>query len=157
MRMKRSVAQYLRMRETEGWIERSCLILCAALIVITLAGCASGPRSASDCGYQFRAGTGLLGLLGATGAFDRPAGPDCALSGSAESEGAPPTPKGPEVQTVPAPDLGQTRQFGQPVIDPEDCIGAVVAGVCHGVPKPGAPTATCYGQMIGGVCTGPMF
>jgi hypothetical protein len=47
--------------------------------------------------------------------------------------------------------------FGQPVISSGDCIGAVVNGVCHGTPAPGAPTATCYGQMVGGVCTGPMF
>ena len=53
--------------------------------------------------------------------------------------------------------FGGTPQFGQPVIGSGDCIGAVVAGVCHGVPAPGAPMATCYGQMIGGVCTGPMF
>jgi hypothetical protein len=46
---------------------------------------------------------------------------------------------------------------GQPVISSEDCIGAVVNGVCHGTPAPGAPTATCHGQMVGGVCTGPMF
>ena len=46
---------------------------------------------------------------------------------------------------------------GQPVISSSDCIGAVVNGVCHGTPAPGAPTATCYGQMVGGVCTGPMF
>jgi hypothetical protein len=46
---------------------------------------------------------------------------------------------------------------GQPVISSGDCIGAVVNGVCHGTPAPGAPTATCSGQMVGGVCTGPMF
>jgi hypothetical protein len=47
--------------------------------------------------------------------------------------------------------------FGQPVISSGDCIGAVVNGVCHGTPAPGAATATCHGQMVGGVCTGPMF
>ena len=46
---------------------------------------------------------------------------------------------------------------GQPVISSGDCIGAVVNGVCHGTPAPGAQTATCHGQMVGGVCTGPMF
>jgi hypothetical protein len=56
----------------------------------------------------------------------------------------------------PAPAVPQTG-FGQPVISSEDCIGAVVNGVCHGTPAPGAATATCYGQMVGGVCTGPMF
>lgn len=63
---------------------------------------------------------------------------------------------------LPAPDgvgtgWGGAIEGGQPVINSGDCIGAVVAGVCHGAPAPGAPTATCYGQMIGGVCTGPMF
>jgi hypothetical protein len=53
--------------------------------------------------------------------------------------------------------LGGAMEGGQPVINSGDCIGAVVAGVCHGTPAPGAPTATCYGQMIGGICTGPMF
>jgi hypothetical protein len=48
-------------------------------------------------------------------------------------------------------------QSGQPVINSGDCIGAVVNGVCHGSPAPGAPTSTCYGQMVGGICTGPMF
>ena len=46
---------------------------------------------------------------------------------------------------------------GQPVISSGDCIGAVVNGVCHGTPAPGAQTVTCHGQMVGGVCTGPMF
>jgi hypothetical protein len=46
---------------------------------------------------------------------------------------------------------------GQAVISSRDCIGAVVNGVCHGTPAPGAPMATCHGQMVGGVCTGPMF
>jgi hypothetical protein len=53
--------------------------------------------------------------------------------------------------------LPQMPEFGQPVISSQDCIGPVVAGVCHGVPKAGAPTATCYGQMLNGMCTGPMF
>jgi hypothetical protein len=53
--------------------------------------------------------------------------------------------------------LDGPMEEGQPVINSGDCIGAVVAGVCHGMPAPGAPTATCYGQMIGDVCTGPMF
>ena len=57
----------------------------------------------------------------------------------------------------PLANFGGTPQFGQPVIGSGDCIGAVVAGVCHGVPVPGAPMATCYGQMVGGVCAGPMF
>jgi hypothetical protein len=53
--------------------------------------------------------------------------------------------------------LDGPMEGGQTVINSGDCIGAVVAGVCHGTPAPGAPTATCYGQMVGGVCTGPMF
>jgi hypothetical protein len=57
----------------------------------------------------------------------------------------------------PSPGFGGTPQFGQSVINSENCIGAVVNGVCHGMAAPGAPMATCYGQMIGGVCTGPMF
>src|ERR1700752_119357 len=56
----------------------------------------------------------------------------------------------------PAPAVPQTG-FSQPVISSGDCIGAVVSGVCHGTPAPGAATATCHGQMVGGVCTGPMF
>ncbi len=54
--------------------------------------------------------------------------------------------------------------FGTPVIRAEDCIGAVVADVCHGTPTPRAEieietglAPRCYGQMIGGRCTGPMF
>jgi hypothetical protein len=45
----------------------------------------------------------------------------------------------------PAPAVPQTG-FAQPVISSSDCIGAVVNGVCHGTPAPGAPTRT-----------GPMF
>jgi hypothetical protein len=56
----------------------------------------------------------------------------------------------------PVPAVPQTK-FGQPVISSGDCIGAVVNGVCHGTPAPGAPVATCHGQMVAGVCTGPMF
>jgi hypothetical protein len=54
------------------------------------------------------------------------------------------------VPAVPQTDFG--GQSGQPVISSGDCIGAVVNGVCHGTPAPGAPTATCHGQMVGGVC-----
>ena len=53
---------------------------------------------------------------------------------------------------------------GTPVIPASDCIGAVVNGVCHGTPTPGAQikiqtgqTPRCYGTMIGGRCTGPLF
>jgi hypothetical protein len=60
-------------------------------------------------------------------------------------------------QAMEAPSLAVS---GQPVISPPDtsaCIGAVVNGVCHGTPAPGAQIVTCHGQMVGGVCTGPMF
>jgi hypothetical protein len=125
--------------------------------VALLAGCAntaSTPRTAaSDCGFHFTGGSGLLGLLGAAGVFERPAGPDCAYS----------APTATSITGVPSlveePDTGveAPQQFGQPVINSGDCIGAVVNGVCHGTPAPGAPTATCYGQMLNGMCTGPMF
>jgi hypothetical protein len=48
---------------------------------------------------------------------------------------------------------------GQSVYSPNECIGAVVMGVCHGsiLPDYSRPHPTCYGQMLNGVCTGPMF
>lgn len=48
---------------------------------------------------------------------------------------------------------------GQPVYSEQDCIGAVVAGVCRGsvLPQGGGPQKRCYGAMVGGICTGPMF
>jgi hypothetical protein len=48
---------------------------------------------------------------------------------------------------------------GQTVYTPNECIGAVVMGVCHGsiLPDYSRPHPTCYGQMINGMCTGPMF
>ena len=58
----------------------------------------------------------------------------------------------------------QDAAFGQYVFPASECIGAVVAGVCHGSPKPGeqirmrtGQTPKCYGTMIGGQCTGPQF
>jgi hypothetical protein len=42
-----------------------------------LAGCSHAPISSADCGRHLTGGSGLLGLVGATGAFDRPAGPNC--------------------------------------------------------------------------------
>lgn len=44
------------------------------------------------------------------------------------------------------------------VYSPDECIGAVVNGQCHGsvLPKAGYHE-TCYGEMIGGRCTGPQF
>jgi hypothetical protein len=59
-----------------------------------------------------------------------------------------------------APQTLEAPSLAVPVISPPDtsaCIGAVVNGICHGTPAPGAPMATCHGQMVGGVCTGPMF
>ncbi|WP_257296733.1 hypothetical protein [Endozoicomonas sp. YOMI1] len=47
---------------------------------------------------------------------------------------------------------------GTKVYRSDECIGAVVNGVCHGsiLPKT-ANHPTCHGQMINGKCTGPMF
>jgi hypothetical protein len=49
------------------------------------------------------------------------------------------------------------QQYGEPVYRAEDCIGAVVNGVCHGSTGAAQPRATCYGQMLNGQCTGPMY
>ena len=51
----------------------------------------------------------------------------------------------------------QLQQYGQPVYREQDCIGAVVNGVCHGSTGAAQPQATCYGQMLNGHCTGPQF
>jgi len=52
------------------------------------------------------------------------------------------------------------NMMGQPVYRADDCIGAVVNGVCHGAISPRGqieqPTR-CYGQMLNGQCTGPQF
>jgi hypothetical protein len=51
----------------------------------------------------------------------------------------------------------QTEQ-GTAVYDADDCIGAVVNGVCHGTINPSIqPVARCYGTMINDQCTGPMY
>lgn len=52
----------------------------------------------------------------------------------------------------------QDGTTGSKVYSSEECIGAVVNGVCHGsiLPKPGY-RKTCHGTMINGQCTGPMF
>jgi hypothetical protein len=131
--------------------------------VAMLAGCvntAPPPRTAaSDCGFHFTGGSGLLGVLGAAGAFERAAGPDCKRPTTAsrqapqalgeEWEGAP---IGSEVT---APNFGG----GQTVYSQGECIGAVVMGQCHGsiLPDYSRPHPTCYGQMLNGMCTGPMF
>jgi hypothetical protein len=57
-------------------------------------------------------------------------------------------------------DQSATTQDGQKVYRASDCIGAVVAGVCHGAISGaglGQPRPTCHGQMLNGQCTGPMF
>ncbi|MFK0572225.1 hypothetical protein [Endozoicomonas sp.] len=48
--------------------------------------------------------------------------------------------------------------YGSKVYRADECIGAIVNGVCHGsiLPK-SANHPTCHGQMINGQCTGPMF
>jgi hypothetical protein len=51
----------------------------------------------------------------------------------------------------------QMQQYGQPVYREQDCIGAVVNGVCHGSTGAAQPQATCYGQLLNGQCTGPQF
>lgn len=49
------------------------------------------------------------------------------------------------------------QQYGEPVYRAQDCIGAVVNGVCNGSTGATQPRATCYGQMLNGQCTGPMY
>lgn len=55
--------------------------------------------------------------------------------------------------------LGGSMEGGQTVYSPNECIGAVVMGQCHGsiLPDYGRAHPTCYGKMINGICTGPMF
>jgi hypothetical protein len=57
--------------------------------------------------------------------------------------------------TMPVPNFGD----GQTVYSPNECIGAVVNGQCHGsiLPDYSRFHPTCYGQMLNGMCTGPMF
>jgi hypothetical protein len=54
---------------------------------------------------------------------------------------------------------GGPMGMGQTVYTPNECIGAVVNGQCHGsiLPDYSRPHPTCYGQMLNGMCTGPMF
>jgi len=48
--------------------------------------------------------------------------------------------------------------IGQQVYSPNECVGPIVMGVCHGAILPqSANHPTCYGQMLNGICTGPMF
>jgi hypothetical protein len=137
------------------------------VILPVLAGCASPsgqPASnmmaanSADCGFHFRGGSGLLGLRGAAGAFERPAGPDCRQPASTASR----VPlmlqeeeSGQSSGTVETPNFAA----GQTVYSPHESIGAVVNGECHGsiLADYRRPHPTCYGQMINGICTGAMF
>ena len=47
---------------------------------------------------------------------------------------------------------------GQPVYSASECVGPIVAGVCHGAILPNQAThPVCHGEMLNGTCTGPMF
>jgi len=51
-----------------------------------------------------------------------------------------------------------SRSVAQPVYRADECIGAVVNGVCHGsVIAPPDLKPRCYGVMLNGQCTGPQF
>lgn len=132
--------------------------------VAMLAGCANtaSPQrtAASDCGFHFTGGSGLLGVLGAAGAFERPAGPDCKRPTTANRQAPQVLEEEGEESTaatgvVAVPNFGD----GQTVYSQSECIGAVVMGQCHGsiLPDYSRPHPTCYGQMLNGMCTGPMF
>src|SRR6266436_2784487 len=143
---------------TSGIVRAAQRALVVAALTGSLAACAACPRSAADCGrYYTGGGSGVLGLLAASGAFDRPAGPECRRPVSV-------TGPAPAVREQATPEVGgvaTVRNFGagQAVYSSHECIGAVVMGVCHGsiLPDYSHPHATCYGQMLNGVCTGPMF
>lgn len=61
-------------------------------------------------------------------------------------------------QVAPMQQQMQMQQYGQPVYRAQDCIGAVVNGVCHGTINPSIqPVTHCYGAMINDQCTGPMY
>jgi hypothetical protein len=47
---------------------------------------------------------------------------------------------------------------GQPVYSASECVGPIVAGVCHGAILPNQAThPVCHGEMLNGTCTGPLF
>jgi len=49
-------------------------------------------------------------------------------------------------------------ETGQPVYSSSECVGPIVAGVCHGAILPNQAThPVCYGEMLNGTCTGPLF
>ena len=129
-------------------------------IVALLTSCANSAQTrtavATDCGFHFTGGSGLLGLLGAMGAFDRPAGRDCQRPISAIRQ----VPQMIEEDSSPAENViaAPSSGDGQTVYSPSECIGAVVMGVCHGsiLPDYSRPHPSCYGQMLNGICTGPL-
>jgi hypothetical protein len=89
-----------------------------AIAVVVLAGsvtaCTAGPRSATDCGRHVTSGSGLLGLMGATGAFDRPAGPECREPVFARAAGVTPSPIIEPVVEPAAPLLPQLPELPPP-------------------------------------------
>jgi len=49
-------------------------------------------------------------------------------------------------------------ETGQTVYSASECVGTIVAGVCHGAILPNQAThPVCHGEMLNGTCTGPMF
>jgi len=62
------------------------------------------------------------------------------------------------VRRRPSTVVSDNADFGQPVYSADECIGAIVNGVCHGTILPkSAYHPTCHGTMLNGQCTGPMF
>jgi hypothetical protein len=64
-------------------------ILWVGPVIALLTGSANPAHTptaaASDCGFHFSGGSGILGLLGAMGAFDRPATVDCGPSDGSDT------------------------------------------------------------------------
>jgi len=134
---------------TSGIVRAAQRALVVAALTGSLAACAAGPRSAADCGrYYTGGGSGVLGSLAASGAFDRPVGPDCRQ---------PPLAKDDSGFSVPSPSP-PVFTHRQTVYSAAECIGPIVMGVCHGAILPqSANHPTCHGQMLNGVYNGPMF
>ena len=54
------------------------------------------------------------------------------------------------------PDGGFTDE--NTVYDASECVGTVVAGICHGSILPNkAVHPICHGEMVNGQCTGPLL
>lgn len=53
---------------------------------------------------------------------------------------------------------GSSDEYGTPIYSPNECIGPIIMGECHGtiLPKAGY-RKRCYGTMLNGKCTGPAF